>query len=407
MIERILLWALFASSAVFPATTGRVIDRAGQPVSGVAVSLDQQTLSTVTDALGRFTLGTTPILDSKSLKRTDFIKISETFAPNFKGNIGTEIFNAEGRKVGEIRGQDQMRTSLSALAKSAVLADTVAFSKTAFLSKRVRAGADTNVGDIVLYPAFSGVPTNFLGFNQFNFTVAGKPCLVVVPRKVRAGSPWIWRTYFWAHKPLFDSMMSERGYYLAFMDAPNLFGAPAAVSLLDSLYQHLTVNYGFSKKPVLVAISRGGLYAYNWALPNLGKVSCIYGDGAVMDFISWPLGGYGTGTGSAGDWTLLKSIYGFTSDAQARAYRGNPYQNMRPFAAARIPLINVYGTIDLVVPPPENCLKANDTLLANGWQMKLLAKPNTGHVHGLTAADGGLPGQLDTLVNFVFRNTSE
>jgi hypothetical protein len=38
--------------------------------------------------------------------------------------------------------------------------------------------------------------------------------------------------------------------------------------------------------------------------------------------------------------------------------------------------------------------------------MKLLPKPDTGHVRGLGPEDGGLPGQLDTLVQFVLRNTS-
>jgi hypothetical protein len=37
--------------------------------------------------------------------------------------------------------------------------------------------------------------------------------------------------------------------------------------------------------------------------------------------------------------------------------------------------------------------------------MVLIAKPGIGHVHGVTAGDGSLPGQSDTLVNFLLENT--
>jgi sialidase-1 len=119
----------------------------------------------------------------------------------------------------------------------------------------------------------------------------------------------------------------------------------------------------------MFGISRGGLFMYNWARANISKISTLYGDGAVMDFVSWPCGCYGTGVGSAADWSSLKSDYGFASDSVAKAYTGNPYQNMQSFAAAKIPIIHVYGEIDPAVLPAENALRANDSLKAHGWQM--------------------------------------
>src|SRR5437879_302835 len=58
----ILLSGLLAYLPSLGAVTGRVIDKAGNPVAGASVSLDQQKLTTVTDAQGRFTLGTVSVL---------------------------------------------------------------------------------------------------------------------------------------------------------------------------------------------------------------------------------------------------------------------------------------------------------------------------------------------------------
>jgi hypothetical protein len=286
------------------------------------------------------------------------------------------------------------------------IVDTLSLIKNMYLPNRFTiADTSLDLGDLKLYPMFSGTATTFKSFDQYSFQVDGYNCLVVVPEKVAAGNPWIWRSYFFTHKPYIDSILCARGYYLAFMDAPNLYGAPTAITRFNAFYAHLTSTFGFSAKPVLIGISRGGLYVYNWALTNLDRVSCIYGDGVVMDFVSWPCHCYGIGSGSESEWTALKAVYGFTSDAQAKAYKGNPYQNMKPFALAKIPMINVYGEIDTVVPAVQNVLPSNDSLKIYGWQMKLLPKPNTGHTHGVTSADGGLPSQLDTLLNFITRNT--
>lgn len=394
-----LLCALPAAGANL---TGRLIDIEGKPVAGVAVALEKGSATAITDGLGKFNLTTVSI--RPGYRSVPGAAMPQDFpTPAFPGN--GDLRSLLGRRLEGPAAVSPYRHV--ATEKQAAAADTLALSKSAYLTRRLAiANPDSGLGDIILHPALPGAAVKYLGYDQFNFTVAGKAALVVAPKKPRSGNPWIWRTYFWNHKPLFDSILCAQGYYLAFIDAPNLFGAPAAVAIMDSFYVRLTGRYGLSRKPTLFGISRGAYYMYNWGRANTDKISALYGDGAGMDYVSWPCGCYGTGTGSAGDWTLLKSVFGFTDDAAAKAYRGNPYQNMKPFALAKTPIIHVYGETDNVAPPNENVLKANDSLKAYGWKMTLLAKPKTGHTHGVTAGDGGLPGQLDSLVAFVLRNTA-
>jgi hypothetical protein len=442
----LLLCGLLAAAGPARALTGRVVDKAGKPLAGVSVALEARKLSGVTDAQGRFSFAvsardpvTAPLPMRAQGARLLFppgpvfsaaaISVSGGVAARFRsggkgpaawdlssvpdGDYLLEIRSGGARTVGHLKRMgSRVEAEVTPLlpggaAKAAAAGDTLGCAKSAFLTKRMLlSGSETDLGDVTLYAVPAGAKAAFVGFDQYSVTVAGKSCQIVVPDKPAVGSPWLWKTYFRAHKPYVDSILLSKGYYHAFIDLPNMYGAPDAVALMDQFYAYMTSEIGVGKKPLLLGISRGGLYAYNWARPNLAKVSAIYADGPVMDFVSWPCGCYGTGSGGKSEWAGLKTVYGFSGDAEAKAYPGNPYQNMKGFAEAHIPLIHVYGIIDTVAPPHENTLRANDSLKAHGWQMVLLAKPKTGHVHGLQAADGALPGQLDTLVAFLTSHTS-
>ena len=102
------------------------------------------------------------------------------------------------------------------------------------------------------------------------------------------------------------------------------------------------------KKAVLEGLSRGGLYVYNWAAANQGKVGCIFGDAPVCDFKSWP-GGKGKSKGSNADWKSILKCYHFASEQEALDYKGNPVDNLKPLAEAKIPIIHIYGDADTVV----------------------------------------------------------
>ena len=124
-------------------------------------------------------------------------------------------------------------------------------------------------------------------------------------------------------------------------------------------------------------MSRGGLIIYNWAKKNPDKVSCIYGDAPVCDFTSWP-GGKGTGKGSAKTWEQCLKVYGFT-EAEALAAKTNPIDGLAPLAAARIPLLNVVGDADVVVPVKENTAILEARYKKLRGPIEVIHKPGIGH----------------------------
>jgi pimeloyl-ACP methyl ester carboxylesterase len=189
--------------------------------------------------------------------------------------------------------------------------------------------------------------------------------------------PWIWRTEFFGEFATLDLALLKAGFHLAYIDMRNMYGAPAAMRIMDEYYAHLTETFGLSRKCVLEGFSRGALFALNWAARRPQSAACLYLDAPVCDFKSWP-GGKGRAAGSAEDWRRLKQIYGFTEE-QALAYPSNPVDMLGPIAAAGIPIIAVYGEADVGLPPEENILLLKDRYLALGGDITVIGKPGIGH----------------------------
>ena len=217
-------------------------------------------------------------------------------------------------------------------------------------------------------PVWDGKKTSFHGFDQYNFPLEGIACRVVIPKKIADGRPWVWRARFFGHEPQFDIAMLNRGYHLVYCDVAGLFGNTEAVSRWNKFYNYLRFEHLFSDRVILEGMSRGGLIIYNWAAKNPGKVAAIYADAPVMDFKSWP----------KINPTILK-VYRFKNEQEAKAYKGNPVDNLAPLAKAGIPIIHVVGMDDKVVPVSENTQVAERRYKKMGGTFKVIRKKGIGH----------------------------
>ncbi len=248
------------------------------------------------------------------------------------------------------------------------------------------AKADELTGQIQAQRAqpFPGKISKWNGYDRYDFLVGQKrTCSVIVPDNPMAGRLWAWKGEFLNAFPQTEIDLLKQGVYIVYLNVPNLLGAPEAVQHWNDAYGELISRYGMATKPALIGLSRGGLYCFNWAIANPSKVSCIYADAAVLDMKSWP-GGKGKGQGSPGDWQLAFKVYGFKDEAEAMAFKGNPVDNLKPLADAKIPLIHVYGEADHTVPWEENTGIVAERYRALGGAIQLIGKPGVDHhPHGL------------------------
>jgi len=228
---------------------------------------------------------------------------------------------------------------------------------------------------------FTGETSEWHGFKRVDFRFQGRKAHVVLPSEPLPDRPWIWRARFPNHQTAPDLMLLERGFHVAHVDGVHLYGGPEAQALWDAFYAQLTGRHCLAPKPGLVAVSRGGLFAYTWAARHPERVACIYADTPVLDFKSWPAG-RGAGKGAPADWTRLRKVYGL-SRREALRYDGNPIDRLAPLAEADIPLLNVISLNDAVVPPAENTLLLVERYRALGGRIDVISVPE-----GTTESDG-------------------
>jgi pimeloyl-ACP methyl ester carboxylesterase len=215
------------------------------------------------------------------------------------------------------------------------------------------------------------------GYSRADFMVDGRQGLLVAPQTARAGRPWIWRTEFFDAFPMADRALLGLGFHVAYVDVQNLYGAPMALDAMDRFYDHLLQVHALAPRVVLEGFSRGGLFAFNWAVRHPERVVSLYVDAPVCDFKSWPAG-RGRGPGSPEDWARCLTAYGLT-EAEALAYGGNPIDRLAPLAAARVPILAVCGDADELVPMEENTKIVEERYRALGGEIKVMVKPGCGH----------------------------
>ena len=218
--------------------------------------------------------------------------------------------------------------------------------------------------------------SSFHGFECADFVFNSRKCKIVKPKKVAEGAPWIWRARFWGHEPQADLALLERGFHLMYCDVSELYGNKESIDLWNGFYSYMR-KLGFAEKVTLEAMSRGGIYAYNWALDNPDKVASVYADAPVLDLKSWP-GGKGKSKGSEYDWDLFKKNYNLTEN-QANQFSGSPLDKAITIAKLGFPILHVVGDADNVVPIDENTLPFEKYVRENGGNITVIHKPKVNH----------------------------
>jgi dienelactone hydrolase len=106
---------------------------------------------------------------------------------------------------------------------------------------------------------------------------------------------------------------------------------------------------------LVLGMSRGGIYVFNWAAVNPTKVACAYADNPVLDLKSWP-GGKGKGPGSPDDWEIFKKDYGYATEEKAMSFSGSPIDKVAEIVKGNYPILILCADADEGVPPEENTI---------------------------------------------------
>lgn len=120
----------------------------------------------------------------------------------------------------------------------------------------------------------------------FEYEFNGYKAVVIVPEK--PNGKWIWKTEFLYAFDQAEKQLSKMGYTRVYYEISNMYGDYRAVRLMRRFYTHVIGKFNLEDKCTLFGFSRGGLYAFNYALYYPETVKKIYLDAPVLDLKTWP-----------------------------------------------------------------------------------------------------------------------
>lgn len=182
---------------------------------------------------------------------------------------------------------------------------------------------------------------------------------------------------------MFERLLAA-GVAIAGIDVGESYGSPEGRRVYTAFHQALVRDHGLTPRACLLARSRGGLMLYNWAVEHPENVAAIAGIYPVLDLRTYP--GLDTAAGS----------YGMSAAEMARLLPlHNPVDRLAPLARAGIPLFQIHGDQDTVVPYTDNASAVRSRYEALGGTLQLVTASGQGH----NMWDGFF--QCDALVAFL------
>lgn len=204
--------------------------------------------------------------------------------------------------------------------------------------------------------------------------------------------PWVWYAPTLPPYPgdaerwMFERFIRS-GVAIAGIDVGESYGNSSGRDAFSALYAELTDKRGYSRKPVLLGRSRGGLQLINWAADHPAQVAAFAGIYPVCNLASYP--------------GLEKAApaYGLTLEQlTADLSRHNPVDRLAPLAGARVPFFAIHGDVDRLVPLETNTGLLRERYKALGGPVTLIVPPGQGHSMWLGFF------QSEDLVGFVLKH---
>lgn len=238
-------------------------------------------------------------------------------------------------------------------------------------------------------------------YKRIDLKVDGRDAFIIQPKESAPNKPWVWRARFPTYHPEVDLILLSKGFHVSYINTDDMLGSPAALKHWDAFYNHMTKEKGLARKVSLEAVSRGGLFAYRWAVQNPEKVSSIYAEVPVCDFKSWP-GGKGKGVGNSKAWQNVSKQYQIT-EQEALQYKQNPIDVLAPIAKEKIPLLHLISLNDQVVPAEENTFILAERYRQLGGSIEIIEVKNGPRAKG-HHFDHPDPQRV---ANFIINNTNQ
>lgn len=208
------------------------------------------------------------------------------------------------------------------------------------------------------------------------FICRGYEATVLIPEN--PNGEWLWKTEFFYAFDKAERELCANGYVRAYFSISDKYGSPSAVALMREFYGEILKRYNFlSKKCHIIGFSRGGLYAFNFALAYPDAVKSLYLDAPVLDLRTWPRVEPEYCESALHAQVLAE--YGFSGEGEFENYGAYPVGRLKEFFAKKIPTLLIAGANDKTVDFAKNSALLIDYCVKNGAKLTYYVKADCDH----------------------------
>jgi len=238
-------------------------------------------------------------------------------------------------------------------------------------------GDSARPGGIVIHAAVAPKATGDAAPGKDEvFEIEGHKAFLYAAPAPAKGQPWIWYAptvkgnfIIVKHKMYFDGFM-QAGIAVASCDLGEVRGSPASTEKFTRFYEAM-VQRGYSRQPILLGQSRGGIMTLAWAVRNPEKVKAWAGIYPVCNLGSYPL-----------RFSKNETFADYGLDEQglsAKLDELNPIDNLAGLAKNKVPMFSVHGDNDGTVPFDENTKLLQERYEALGGTCEVKVIAGRGH----------------------------
>lgn len=181
----------------------------------------------------------------------------------------------------------------------------------------------------------------------FEYEFNGYKATVIRPDK--PNGKWIWKTEFFYAFDNAENELLKLGYTRVYYQISDMYGCPEAVNLMRKFYFDVIKKFDLKEKCCLFGFSRGGLYAFNFAIKYPESVDKIYLDNPVLDLHTWPPKG-------GQEYNEMLACYNL-NEKTFNSFNVMPVNMLQEFFNLNIPLLLIAGDSDSVVNYDKNSKK--------------------------------------------------
>ena len=216
--------------------------------------------------------------------------------------------------------------------------------------------------------------------------------VVEPPKGVEAlpGRPWTWtmqwRTAFVPRTSV--PRLLKAGWCHVSVDIFKHRMDATGLKVARDFQDFLVGELGFAPKAMLIGMSWGGFFSTRYAANYPACVEKIYLDAPLLSFTKFIKQDEAT----IGPWAAVAPADGNWDDNPEM-----PINLAGKIAAAKIPVLLLYGGVDPVVPPEKNCLLFVPRFQKAGGDIKVVARSSYAHhPHGVEESE-------NTIIDFFTR----